>query len=299
MFRPLLALTVLAHHASSQRYQYDQRTTPDCVLWADIDDSTTQTCESTLRDWSLEPVRFRAWNPSVGTDCTPWFNQTSYCVVTTAEIEDSVNYTTSTDTSAGYTLALPLPSMTTDSAGWRIPVTRSDAPARTTSTRAPIPSPSTWTDTGCYVDTFNDDDNLPPAEWVWILDFRFRPVNPFETVESCKFKCWQIQYPIAGLKGRDECYCGDRNNGTLAADQGECNMPCGGDKSVMCGGTERTRVFEAKGYDKAGGDASASTRATTSLRGASTGVTETGTGVHSTPSSGAVRKAALFGLLRL
>ena len=305
MISALLALAALVHHATSQpetpRYEHDYRAAPDCIGWADIEDSTVDTCNATREYYHIDPARFRAWNPSVGLDCTPWSNQTSYCVLTNATWEDAVFYSTQTTTLTeayrSYAYTVPLVSLTTDSAGYTIPATRSDAPARTTSTRAPIPSPATWVDKGCYVNPWNDDYSLPRDQWIWILDFRFTDISPFETVDSCKFKCWQIQYPIAGVKGSDMCYCGDRNNGTLAADQGDCNLPCAGDKSVTCGGVNRTRVFEAEGY--VSGLASGSGSVTSAGgSGAETGSSATGTGTAPTSSSGAVRNEALFGMWR-
>ena len=88
MISALLALAALVHHATSQpetpRYEHDYRAAPDCIGWADIEDSTVDTCNATREYYHIDPARFRAWNPSVGLDCTPWSNQTSYCVLTNA-----------------------------------------------------------------------------------------------------------------------------------------------------------------------------------------------------------------------
>ena len=304
MARTLLVLAALVHYATpetlSPRYEYDLRTASDCIGWANIDDAAVDTCNATRTEYHIDPARFRAWNPSVGLDCSPWSNLTSYCIMTNATFEDVIFYTTTTYTKTLNTYPLtftqPLISLTTDSAGYTIPATRSGAPVRTTSTRAPIPSPSSWADKGCYVNTWNDDYDLPRDQWVWILDYRVRPIDPSETVDTCKFKCWQIQYPVAGLYGSGECYCGDRNNGTLAADQGDCGLPCAGDKSVTCGGVNRTRVFEAEGY--VSGLASGLGSASGTGAGGSAVETGTGTGMGkgSTQSSGAGRNEAMFGL---
>ncbi|KZM20136.1 uncharacterized protein EKO05_0002793 [Ascochyta rabiei] len=285
----LLSLAVLSRHALTQRLQYDERTTKDCIGWADIYDSSVDTCESTLREWGVEPKRFHAWNPAVGLDCTPWFNLTSYCILTNETIEDSVYYTTLS--LSDYSHGMPLASMTTDSDGWRIPVTKSDAKSHTTSTIAPIPSPSTWKDMGCYVDNWNDGEN---GIRTWILDTRWLPRDPEETVDKCKEKCHKMQYKIAGLKLGDECWCGDSNNGTLAADQKECNMPCGGDAKVMCGGTLRQNVFGAVDDIDESSSASVSTAVTASA----TNGGSAATGPTATATSGARRNLGLFGMWR-
>jgi hypothetical protein len=287
----LLSLAALTHHVFSQNLQYDERTTKDCVGWIDVYDSSIDTCESTLREYSLEPKRFHAWNPSVGLDCTPWFNLTSYCIVTNETVEDSVYYTTLSI--SDYRPGLPLASMTTDSEGWRIPVTKSDATPRTTSTMVPIPSPSTWKYMGCYVDNWNDGEN---GIRTWILDFRWLPRDPEETVDKCKEKCHKIQYRIAGLKLGNECWCGNSNNGTLADDQNECNIPCGDDAEVMCGGTQRTNVFGAVENEE--GSSNASTGITTSGTNGGSAARTSAAGVKATATSGARRNMALFGMRR-
>lgn len=284
----LLSFAPLAHHAVSQRYGFDERSAKDCVMWADIEDASVDTCEKTLRYWGAEPKRFHAWNPSVGLDCKPWLNETSYCVVTQATIDNSVNYTTSTYTDEYYTQTLALPSYTTDSDGWKVPVTKSDAVTRAYTTIPPVPSPSLWKDKGCYLNLW--DNNLDNGGNVtWDLDYRFYPRDPAETVERCKQKCWEIQYNVAGLKLGNECWCGDNNNATAATNQSECDIPCVGDAKVMCGGTLRMNVWEAEASN-------AGTQTTASGSGASG--TRTGAG-GSTPtaSSGAGRNRAFFGLL--
>ena len=128
MISALLALAALVHHATSQpetpRYEHDYRAAPDCIGWADIEDSTVDTCNATREYYHIDPARFRAWNPSVGLDCTPWSNQTSYCVLTNATWEDAVFYSTQTTTLTeayrSYAYTVPLVSLTTDSAGYTI-----------------------------------------------------------------------------------------------------------------------------------------------------------------------------------
>ncbi|KAL1655232.1 hypothetical protein SLS61_002116 [Didymella pomorum] len=280
----LFSLTAFAGQAVSQRYEADPRSAQDCIMWADIEDASVDTCEETMRYWHVEPERFHAWNPSVGLDCKPWFNQRSYCVVTQTTNDNAVNYTTTTFSDEYYTYTMPLPSFTTDSAGYTIPVTRTDATARPYTTIPPVPSPSTWKDMGCYIDLWNDnlenDGNVS-----WNLDFRFIPRDDAETVDKCKQKCWDIQYKVAGLKLGNECFCGDKNNATLAENQSECDMPCAGDANVKCGGTQRMNVWAAE-VSSTGGTL-------TTASGGSKASTNAG-GATATASSGARRNAPFF-----
>jgi hypothetical protein len=285
----LLILVPFTHHVISQNLQYDERTTKDCVGWVDIKDSSVDTCEKTLRDWSLEPKRFHAWNPSVGLDCKPWFNLTSYCIVTQEDLDDSVYYTTLTMSDHGNVYTMPRASLTTDADGWTIPVTKSGVTTRSSSTSAPIPLPSSWKDMGCYVDNWNDGEN---GVRVWNLDFRYIPRDPEETVNKCKEKCYHIQYRIAGLKGGNECWCGDQNNATLAENQKDCNTPCGGDAKVICGGTQRMNVFAAQGNAENG--VGTSTEAIASATGSGPAASTRITGATATASSGARRNGAML-----
>lgn len=292
----ILSVAALVSPTLAQYFR-DPRTTTECVFWDEVDNAAERSCESFLRYWNLEPERFHNWNPSVGLDCKPWYDERSYCVQTNATIWDAVNGTTWTAETDYATLTFTLPSLTTDKDGWTIPVTRTDAPARTTSSRAPVPSPATWKDKGCFVDTFNEDYNLPPSEWAWILDFRFVPKVADETLETCKQKCWEIAYPVAGVKGGNECFCGDRNNGTLAQDQGACDMPCVGDASVICGGRNHTSVWEAEAYIQstaAAATGTGSTAGTGSGAGAGSASRTDATGATVTASSGARRNVGMF-----
>jgi hypothetical protein len=286
----ILSFAALSHHALSQGHPtwgFDPHGAEDCVAWANIGEVTeNNTCEKTLRKWGVEPERFHAWNPLVGLDCKPWFNFTSYCIMTNETLENAVYYTTTTWTEEYQTFSQPLFSMTVDSAGYTIPVTKSDATTRPYTTIPPVPSPSTWKDMGCFINNFNEDYDTY-GNFTWPLDFRYVPRDPAETVDKCKQKCWDIQYKIAGLKLGNECWCGDRNNATLAENQSECDMPCAGDAKVKCGSTRRMNVWAAD---------EASTGGTLTTASGSAARTSAG-GATATASSGARRNGAFFGLL--
>ncbi|KAJ8108894.1 hypothetical protein OPT61_g7851 [Boeremia exigua] len=283
---PLAAL--VAQRVLSQSYPHDPRAASDCIMWEDIDDASIQTCEETLRKWMMDPTRMRAWNPTVGLDCKPWYNETSYCVVTNSTVYDSLNSTTLYGSDYP-TAGLPLPARTTDSAGWTIPVTRTDASLYGLPTRAPVPLPSTWTDRGCFSDGAHDRGE---KVWVQILDFRSPDALDAETPDTCRQLCWSMQFPIAGILGGDACFCGERNNGTLVEDQKKCDAPCVGDKNAVCGGANLTSVWEAVDYVASGAPA---TIGTTAGSGSGSGSgSAAATEVTATASSGARRNAAMF-----
>ena len=273
-----------AGHAISQMYGFDPRGAQDCVAWADIEDASVNTCEETMREWHVEPERFHAWNPSVGLDCKPWLNNTSYCIMTNETLDTAVYYTTTTISEYDFSYTMPLISMTTDTAGYTIPLTKTDATTRPYTTIPPVPSPSTWEDMGCYIDLWNDNlDNGGNVSWN--LDFRYIPRDDTETVDKCKQKCWDIQYKVAGLKLGNECWCGDKSNATLAENQSDCDIPCAGDANVKCGGTQRMNVWAAE-VSSTGGTL-------TTASGGSKASTNTG-GATATASSGARRNAPFF-----
>ena len=47
-----------------------------------------------------------------------------------------------------------------------------------------------------------------------------------------------------GVQANKECFCGnDYGNQGGKAPDGECNTPCNGDSSVMCGGINRNSIY--------------------------------------------------------
>lgn len=67
------------------------------------------------------------------------------------------------------------------------------------------------------------------------------------TVEACLKRCGDFKYAAAGLQYGRECYCGDPENirtaGAKVVDDGECNVPCSGNGSVICGGGTRLTTY--------------------------------------------------------
>ena len=60
-------------------------------------------------------------------------------------------------------------------------------------------------------------------------------------IESCAYK----GYSFAGVQNGKECFCGDDEPPkTRFASESECDKPCSGDSSLMCGGGYRMNVYE-------------------------------------------------------
>lgn len=96
--------------------------------------------------------------------------------------------------------------------------------------------PEGWSYKGCWVDRALGrgsilSDNLP------------NDVNM--TVESCIQKCLTAGYSIAGMQYYTQCYCDSAvmNLGALASSDSECNTPCGGNPTQMCGGGNRMSIY--------------------------------------------------------
>lgn len=66
--------------------------------------------------------------------------------------------------------------------------------------------------------------------------------DPDMTLEMCAAFC--SAYPYFGTQWSTECFCDVQlTAGSAAAPESECNMPCGGDASQLCGGSRRLSLF--------------------------------------------------------
>src|SRR4030095_14017643 len=62
------------------------------------------------------------------------------------------------------------------------------------------------------------------------------------TPSLCDFLCIGADWNYAGVQWYGECFCGQ----TIAYEQrpdSECNTPCNGDPSKMCGGAWRNSIY--------------------------------------------------------
>lgn len=95
-----------------------------------------------------------------------------------------------------------------------------------------------WASIGCFSDAGPDARTLTYAQGV--------PAGPDGmTVESCTSSCQAGGFALAGVEYSHECYCGNSfsNGGTQQKDMSGCNMPCAGNASEYCGGSNRLNVY--------------------------------------------------------
>ncbi|RCI15606.1 hypothetical protein L249_3621, partial [Ophiocordyceps polyrhachis-furcata BCC 54312] len=93
-----------------------------------------------------------------------------------------------------------------------------------------IPKMGDWTYQGCVQDNVNQQRTF---FWQNFFDGNL-------TVEACLQRCGDFKYAAAGLQYGRECYCGDPANiqtvGAKFVDDKQCNVPCTGNGSALCGG---------------------------------------------------------------
>ena len=63
------------------------------------------------------------------------------------------------------------------------------------------------------------------------------------TVETCVAFCKGNDYRYAGLEYYGECFCGASVNGPQI-DESNCNFPCTGNKSEVCGGNDIISIYQ-------------------------------------------------------
>ncbi|KAM0253586.1 hypothetical protein ACHAQJ_007214 [Trichoderma viride] len=104
----------------------------------------------------------------------------------------------------------------------------------TSATQQPTGLPQGWKSYGCYVDGVNGR----------ILNAQ-NPDDANLTLESCAASCASQNYTIAGAEYSTQCFCGNDivNGGVQANSSSECNTPCGGDSSQLCGGGGRMSII--------------------------------------------------------
>ncbi|KAF8606042.1 WSC-domain-containing protein [Ceratobasidium sp. AG-I] len=68
------------------------------------------------------------------------------------------------------------------------------------------------------------------------------------TVDSCVSACATRGYALAGAEYANECYCGNAfaggsTGGGTVPPESECNMPCAGDTTQICGAGNRLSIY--------------------------------------------------------
>ncbi|KAK0379024.1 WSC domain-containing protein [Colletotrichum limetticola] len=92
-----------------------------------------------------------------------------------------------------------------------------------------------WSYSGCYTDNNNGIRQLSRDG--------YRDYSAM-TEESCVAFCSSKGYSVAGVEYSSECYCDYQLASTSQKEpEADCNMPCSGDSSKACGGSDRLSVF--------------------------------------------------------
>ncbi|KAG8410219.1 hypothetical protein J3458_018255 [Metarhizium acridum] len=209
--KPALVLKFATLVASDRlpQLEWDPDTAKSCLDWYDNAGDVTEL-------FGIPAELFTQWNPSVNLDCKPWRIQ-SYCILTQERVDEyQKTHNTATTTST-----LTINSITT----------------RTSTTSALGPSPTDWLALGCY------NQDIPS-----ILDKRMSADGGDDTltIPKCQDMCYHASYRFAAVKSGNECWCSSYVGGEYAKNAAECNRPCAGDKTTICGGQDRFNIFEAK-----------------------------------------------------
>ncbi|CZS91758.1 uncharacterized protein RAG0_02285 [Rhynchosporium agropyri] len=206
----LVELAILSGTASCTDYPLlpnDPATTSDCADWYNNFDN--QSCLWVRDYFKATPEEFKRWNPSVGLDCKPWYDWTSYCIITWTKFNASQTTTTSSKTTT-------VPTSTALVLG---------------------PSPTAWTDMGCYV----EEPKQP------LLDININPNGDASlSIPKCWQACYRRFYQYAGVQNGNQCWCGSYVGGEWATNQTDCNSPCTGNTKTFCGGPSLTQIFKAQ-----------------------------------------------------
>ena len=64
------------------------------------------------------------------------------------------------------------------------------------------------------------------------------------TPEKCESACKKASYLYFGVQAGKECFCGKTLAHKDKKDEFECNVPCPGDNSKICGGNWRQSLYQ-------------------------------------------------------
>jgi hypothetical protein len=207
---------VVASGAQHAHQQLQKRGLQPLMSW---DLNTIKTCTywydndrgipcQEVRDlfYAISPADFSRWNPSITLDCGNW-GAHSYCVEVKSEQTSSSTSSTPSATS------------TTTSA---------------TPTATRKPELLGWEPLGCYVDNQTLFNHTTKAGGKQL------------TVDACEAACFSDDFEYAGVKAGQDCWCGTFVGNSWTENQDDCNMPCPGNASEICGGASVFNVFAAK-----------------------------------------------------
>lgn len=81
--------------------------------------------------------------------------------------------------------------------------------------------------------------------------------SPLMTTRKCLVVCGYGSYAYAGLQYGSECWCGNELHAGAEPSYGACTIPCSGNASDTCGGSDALNLYNSTG---------STSRARTSLR---------------------------------
>lgn len=153
-------------------------------------------------------------------------------MATSASSEATSRSSTSTSVTAAENYVTPTTTKTS------APVSPSQASTSTGSTSSGSTSikaddGSTWTSDGCYIDKVNPR-TLATVGWFG------KPM----TNNECAKGCSKMGFSISGTENSGQCFCGNELVGSKKVESSDCNSPCVGDSSQMCGGSARLSVYK-------------------------------------------------------
>ena len=66
-------------------------------------------------------------------------------------------------------------------------------------------------------------------------------------IEKCQKFCFDKSYLYSGVQNTNQCFCGNEIEPEILKPSSECNKPCTGDSSQICGGAWRMNIYKNKG----------------------------------------------------
>lgn len=95
--------------------------------------------------------------------------------------------------------------------------------------------PSGWAYQGCYSDSVSHR----------VLSGASYASGTSMTDEGCMTYCAGAGFPVAGVEYSQECYCDYELDASASKEaETDCNMPCSGNSSELCGGSNRLNVYQ-------------------------------------------------------
>ena len=71
---------------------------------------------------------------------------------------------------------------------------------------------------------------------------------PSLTPDKCKNACKENGFGFAGVQWKKECWCGtEAPPQDKIVEEVQCNLPCQGDSSKICGGSAKMNVYKSEG----------------------------------------------------